>query len=83
MNSIYKKLAALAPTQPTKTRIWFYQHKGEAKQRLKKEGKYWYYYPPLPKKPNGLNTRMGANTLYGAKGDLRGYEGTKIWSELQ
>ena len=64
--------------KPAKKRTWYYQHEGEEKQQLIKEGKYWYYNSPIK---NG-GGEIGCDTLDGAKGDLK-YYGSKVWSELQ
>jgi len=64
--------------RPTQYRVWFYQHAGEAKQKLYKHDRYWYYECP---ERVGAG-RHGCDSLAGAKGDLLCYEGTKVWSEL-
>lgn len=64
---------------PSKERHWYYQHKGEEKKELYRDGKYWYYETPL----STGSGRIGTDSLRSAKGDLSLYEGTKIWSELE
>jgi len=63
--------------QATKKRVWFYQHSGEDKQQINREGKWWYYNSPAI---NG-GGEVGCDSLNDAKGDLL-YSGAKVWSEL-
>lgn len=67
-----------ANKKPKNTRVWMYQHEGEKEQEIVKEGRYWYYN--CPESVGG--GEVGCDTLDGAKGDLRLYEGTRVWSKL-
>lgn len=69
--------------EPVKHRRWYYQHPGEEKQEIEKQGKWWHYNPPAVNITKGLGGTIGCDTLGGAKGDLLQYEGTKVWSELK
>ena len=78
---VFNLLTRRVSAVPKSTRVWYYQHEGEDRQLIVKDGKYWYYNPPA-NLTQGLTGEVGCDTLNGAKGDLLTYEGTRVWSEL-